>query len=388
MERSSRIWEEVLRAVSNGQQPSDAQWQGLTPDEQEMINTLRRQSLAPDAIQFLNQINEEQAWSRLSKTLHRQAPIRSMRIRTLRYAAVFIGALVLGAGAFFILRKSETAQPVVAGNYITPPANHKRAVLTLDDGRDIQLDKADSKIQQGRAEILNVDTALLRYTTSTNSSTRPSGFNTLATPRGGEYKVQLSDGTEVWLNAETKLRYPAHFAGLAKREVFLENGEAYFKVAAHTSQPFIVHAKDMSVQVLGTEFNINTYTKAFATTLVNGAVRLDAAAGSTQLKPDQQATFAGGNFKTTNVDVEPYVAWIHGQLVFVETPLEEVINNLGRQYDLDVEFTSPELKTKKFGGRLRRAQHIEDVLSVIGKVANARFSIRGKTIVVDPDQPK
>jgi ferric-dicitrate binding protein FerR (iron transport regulator) len=222
---------------------------------------------------------------------------------------------------------------------------------------------------------------LLRYTTAA-AATQPAGFNTLIVPRGGEYKIQLSDGTEVWLNAETQLRYPAHFGGVAQREVFLEAGEAYFKVAPNTRQPFVVKAGGMDIQVLGTEFNINTYTKAYATTLVNGSVKVSAGATETLLKSDQQAIYTGGGFTRKDVDVEPYVSWREGQLIFVEASLEEVMNSLGRQYDFKVEFMTPELKGRKFGGRLRKTQHIEDILAVIGKVGEVQFSIKGKTIYV------
>ncbi|HVW62226.1 MAG TPA: FecR domain-containing protein, partial [Puia sp.] len=282
----------------------------------------------------------------------------------------------------YIVRKSSVPQPVIAGTYITPPADHKRAMLVLNDGRRVELDKSpDSKIRQGDVEVMNVDTSLLKYSAASGAAGQ-AGFNTLIVPRGGEYKVVLADGTEVWLNAETQLRYPAHFGGLTNREVFLEAGEAYFKVAPNAQQPFVVRTGGMEIQVLGTEFNINTYEKEYATTLVNGSVRVSAGAAGTLLRPDQQAVYTGAGFTRMDVDVEPYVAWREGQMIFTETPLGEVMNSIAREYDFDVEFTTPQLKGKKFGGRLRKTQHIEDILAVIGKVGEVQFSIKGKTIIV------
>jgi len=382
MDKQPPLWEEVLRAVNSGQQPTEEQWHDLTHEEKELIETLRQQALTASAVAFADRIVEDEAWSTLSGNRRKSSPGRVLPMRLLRYAAVFAGVLMLGGGAVFLLRKNDTPQPVVAGKYITPPANHKRAMLVLDDGRRVELDKnPDSLIRQGQAQVVNVDTSLLKYT-ATKGTVQPAGFNTLIVPRGGEYKIQLSDGTEVWLNAETQLRYPAHFGGVTQREVFLEAGEAYFKVAPNAGQPFVVKAGGMDIQVLGTEFNINTYTKAYATTLVNGSVKVSAGAAGTLLKPDQQAVYASGGFTRKDVDVEPYVSWREGQLIFVETSLEEVMNSLSRQYDLKVEFTSPQLKERKFGGRLRRTQHIEDVLAVIGKVGEVQFSIKGKTIFV------
>ena len=381
MDKQPPLWEEVLRGLGKGQQPTDEQWRALSPDEQELIETLRQQGLTADATAFGDRIIENKAWSRLSANI--QPVSRIAPLRWLRYAAVFAGVAVLGTAAFFLLKSSGTPQPVVAGVYITPPANPKRAMLVLDDGRRMELDKhPDSRIQQGQAEVVNVDTSLLKYTAAAGA-VRAVGFNTLIVPRGGEYKVQLSDGTEVWLNAETQLRYPAHFGGMASREVFLEAGEAYFKVAQNAQQPFVVRTGEMDVQVLGTEFNINKYRKGLATTLVNGSVRVSAGEAGIQLQPDQQAVYSGGRFTKKDVDVEPYIAWRDGQMIFTEASLEEVMNSIGRQYDFSVEFTLPQLKESRFGGRLRKTQHIEDVLAVMEKVGNVQFSIRGKTIFVD-----
>jgi|GEM_PF-307914 len=393
MDKQPPLWEEVLKAVNSGQQPTSAQWQALTPDERELMATLTRETLTADAVAFLDHIAEDSAWQKLSGNIRQEAlrrtvpqqeaPRRTIPMRSLRYAAVFAGALVLAASALLLLRKSDPPRPVIAGTYITPPANHKRATLVLDDGRSIELDKKpDSRIRQGQAEVVNVDTALLRYTAE-NGAVKPAGFNTLIIPRGGEYKVELADGSEVWLNAETQLRYPAHFGGVANRVVYLESGEAYFKVRPDARQPFVVVAGGMDIHVLGTEFNVNTYTRSLATTLVNGSVRLNAGAAVTMLRPDQQAVYDKGEFTRKEVDVETYIAWKDGQMIFAEATLEDVMTIIGRQYDFKVEFASAQLKDRQFGGRLRRSQHIEDVLAVIGKVGGVQFSIRGKTIFVD-----
>jgi ferric-dicitrate binding protein FerR (iron transport regulator) len=384
MDRQPPLWEEVLNAIHNGQQPAEAQWQALTSDERELITTLQKEDLTAKAAVFLDRIAEDSAWQKLSGNIQKEdTPRRTISMRLLRYAAVFAGALVLGSGALFLLRKNDPSLPVIAGTYITPPANHKRATLVLDDGRSIELDKRpDSRIRQGQAEVVNVDTALLRYTAE-NGAIKPAGFNTLIIPRGGEYKIELADGSEVWLNAETQLRYPAHFGGVANRVVYLESGEAYFKVRPDARQPFVVVAGGMDIHVLGTEFNINTYSRAIATTLVNGSVRLNAGAAVTMLQPDQQAVYDKGDFSRKEVDVETYIAWKEGQMIFAEATLEDVMIVIGRQYDFKVEFASSQLKDRQFGGRLRRSQHIEDVLAVIGKVGGVQFSIRGKTIFVD-----
>ncbi|MBO9635328.1 MAG: FecR domain-containing protein, partial [Chitinophagaceae bacterium] len=304
-------------------------------------------------------------------------------MKWMKYAAVLAGLLMIGAATYLFFDKKEKVPSGIAGNnYVTKPLDPRRATLVLADGESIQLqENPDSKFQQGQTEITNIDTSLLKYTAH-EGLVKPAGFNTLIIPRGGQYKLELADGTEVWLNAATKLRYPAHFGGVTRREVFLESGEAYFKVKKNTALPFIVNAKGMEVQVLGTEFNVNTYTKDIATTLVNGSVRLNATGLQAMLDPGLQGSLSNGRFSTKTVDTEIYTAWKDGQIIFDEISLEEATNNLSRLYDFDFVFSSPELKTRKVGGRLKKEAHIEDVLALIEQPAYVKFNINGKTITV------
>ena len=380
----STLWENVLRALNNGQQPTEAQWQALTPDERELMELLQKERLTEHAVDVLNSMNEDRAWMKLRGSMPRSLSARIINIRWLKYAAVMAGLLMLGATAFLLSRKSSSPQRIVEGKYSTQPVNPKQAMLVLADGRRIELNKnPDSKIQQGQTEIINIDTALLKYS-AVAATAKPAEFNTLIVPRGGKYKIQLADGSEIWLNAESKLRYPVHFGGVSKREVFLQSGEAYFKVAHNAALPFVVNANGMAVQVLGTEFNVNTYTNNYATTLVQGSVQLSASTGGSILQPGEQSVFTEGKFTNRVVDVATYTAWKDGQIIFEETPLEEVMNCLGRQYDLTFRFTTPQLKALKFGGRLRRTDHIEDVLTIIEKAGYVTFSLQGKTILVSP----
>lgn len=307
----------------------------------------------------------------------------------MKYAAVFLGLMIIGAVAYLLLdNKNKPSSETATAKYKTEPLDPRRATLVLADGERIELqENPDSKFQQGQTEITNVDTSLLKYVAQ-DGLVKPAGFNTLIIPRGGQYKLELADGTEVWLNAATKLRYPAHFGGVTRREVFLESGEAYFRVKKNTALPFIVNAKGMEVQVLGTEFNVNTFTNDYATTLVNGSVRLNATGMQTMLEPGMQGTLSNGKFTTNKVDTETYTAWKDGQIIFDEVSLGEATSNLSRLYDVDFEFSSPELKKKIVAGRLRKEAHIEDVLAIIEQPAYVKFSIKGKTILVSQAMSK
>lgn len=384
MDMQPQLWENVLRTISSGQQPTNEQWLALSPDEQALIEMLQKEKLTDRSIEFLDKVDDDKAWVQLSEKIQQPLPARAVRMRFLKYAAVLAGILLVGATTFLLLKKENAPQQPVAGKYTTEPVNQKRATLVLADGSSIELDKnPGSRIEQGQAEVTNIDTSLLRYTAEAGA-VQPAGYNTLIIPRGGKYKVELADGSEIWLNAESKLRYPAHFGGVTKREIFLEAGEAYFKVKRNTELPFVVKAGGMDVQVLGTEFNVNTYSKNYATTLVHGSVKLNAREEATTLQPGQQALYAEGAFRKRSVDVYTYTAWKDGQIIFEETTLEEVMNSLGRQYDFTFQFTSPQLKDRKFGGRLRRTAQVEDVLAIMEKTGDLKFNIQGKTILVSP----
>jgi ferric-dicitrate binding protein FerR (iron transport regulator) len=179
-----------------------------------------------------------------------------------------------------------------------------------------------------------------------------------------------------------------HFGGMEKRTVFLESGEAYFKVKHNVEQPFIVSANGVDIRVTGTEFNVNTYAKNIATTLAHGSVQVSAGAKVTMLQPGQQAVYTGSEITRKEVDVDTYTAWKDGQIIFEETTLEDVMNSLGRQYDFTVEFTTPGLKERKFGGSFRKTGQVEDILTAIGKAGNIQFSIRNRTVFISPATTK
>lgn len=336
----------------------------------------REQKLEPEEAEQLIAAILQNEKAAETLTVRRMQPFK----KWMGYAAALLGLLIIGAVVYLLNGNhepsSETAQ------YITEPLDPRRATLVLADGESIALEEnPDSKFQQAQTEITNVDTSLLKYT-ARDGLVKPAGYNSLIIPRGGQYQLELADGTRVWLNAATKLRYPAHFGGVTRREVFLESGEAYFEVKKNTALPFIVNARGTEVQVLGTGFNVNTYTKDVATTLVNGSVRLNAAGMQAMLEPGTQGTLIDGKFITRTVDTEIYTAWKDGQIIFDEITLEEATNNLSRLYDFEFEFSSPELKHRKVGGRLRKEAHIEDVLSLLEQPALVKFRIKGKTILV------
>ena len=211
-------------------------------------------------------------------------------------------------------------------------------------------------------------------------------YNTLKVPTGGFYQLELSDGTRVWLNAESELRFPVQF-GTGDREVYLK-GEAYFDVRKDVARRFIVHLKESNVTVLGTSFNIKAYGDEdyIYTTLVEGKVRFTSEKEHEEvtLRPGMQSVLnlKSGKTELKEVEVEQFTAWRQGRFVFPSTTLGDLMCQLKRWYDIDVVYLSPEAKGYEFRGAINRDMDLKNVLAIVEKTSNVVFDINGRTIKV------
>ena len=211
-------------------------------------------------------------------------------------------------------------------------------------------------------------------------------YNTLKVPTGGFYQLELSDGTRVWLNAESELRFPVQF-GTGEREVYLK-GEAYFDVRKDVARRFIVHLKESNVTVLGTSFNIKAYGDEdyIYTTVVEGKVRFTSEKEHEEvtLRPGMQSVLnlKSGKTELKEVEVEQFTAWRQGRFVFPSTTLGDLMCQLKRWYDIDVVYLSPEAKGYEFRGAINRDMDLKNVLAIVEKTSNVVFDINGRTIKV------
>lgn len=211
-------------------------------------------------------------------------------------------------------------------------------------------------------------------------------YNMIRVPVGGFYQLTLADGTHVWLNSMTDLRYPVNFTGTS-REVYLK-GEAYFEVNRDTSKPFIVRLGGSSVTVLGTSFNVKAYADEnnIYTSLVKGAVRFTSDKGGKQveLKPGMQCAWnsVSGETEVREMDLEQFVSWKDGRFVFELITLDEMMRQLKRWYDIDVIYLDEKVKTYKFWGTIDRNMDLDKVLAIVAKVSNVTFEVQGKTVSV------
>ncbi|MDR1415257.1 MAG: FecR domain-containing protein [Odoribacteraceae bacterium] len=304
------------------------------------------------------------------------------RFRHARWAAA-AAVVVLGVSAalFFSRRVTPVEEEgIVPGDY--------RAELVLEDGEVVHLARESREIRgDGSVSVRDDSVGGLMYRDEGRPSASPAPrYNTLKVPAGGFYPVELSDGTRVWLNASSELRYPVVF-GDRERVVSL-SGEGYFDVTGDAGRPFTVLLEGSRVTVLGTAFNVRAYEgegKIHAT-LARGSVSFASELTGRQvlLSPGMQATLevATGELSTREVDTEVYTAWKDGLFYFKEMTLEEITGTLARWYRLDILYLDQRLKHERYNGKMPMYSGIEDVLRKIEMSGSVRFSIQGRTLVV------
>ncbi len=297
--------------------------------------------------------------------------------------------LLLFAGALFFkihIEKQNLAADVAPGG--------NKAVLTLADGSKIILDQAGKGNLAQQAGVQIVKTAngrlvyTIRKTAHSNRATMGNLTNTISTPRGGQYQVNLPDGTRVWLNAASSLKFPLNFAGLKERKVELK-GEAYFEVEKDASKPFIVQSDQQTVQVLGTHFNINSYEdeSETKTTLLEGAVKVTAMRAKKPaqafLKPGQQARINSASTHVNVIRVDPMVeiAWKNGQFFFENESIENIMKQISRWYDVEVIYED-DLAGKTVWGSVTRYTNVSKVLSILELTGGIHFKVEGRRIIV------
>lgn len=323
--------------------------------------------------------DSREGWSRFDKMIR----FRRKRIYMRLAAVAGIVLVILGYWGWALTGQMEK---VVGVQEI------KRAqgisVLILADGEELALEKQNLRgpILQGNTRIMADSGRLtLQYIGDSQKGKNQSLiYNILQIPQGGEYSLTLADGSRIWLNSETTLRYPVNFAGKF-REVELE-GEAYFEVASDSLRPFCVKMGEQSVEVLGTHFNVSHYKSdtLWKVTLVEGKVKIHSGEKSSILQPGThyKENTVSGHSEITKVNTRLYTSWKDGKIFFQDERLEDIIRKLARWYDFEVFYTNPAVKDLHFGGTINKYNSFEVVLRYLERTAGVRFNIRGKTVVV------
>jgi transmembrane sensor len=309
-----------------------------------------------------------------------QRPVVFRMRHITRWAVAASVILMLGTGSYFLFfNKAARQLPVVnnnlpaATNDIAPGRNG--AVLTLADGKKIVLDDAaDGRIS---ADAVKKEDQVSYVDAESTAVT----YNTLNTPRGRQFSLELADGSRVWLNAASSITYPTAFPG-GERRVEI-TGEAYFEVAKDPGRPFHVTVNGMDVQVLGTHFNINSYSDEAVTktTLIEGSVKITGNNSSVLLRPGQQGLSTGSSLKViTEIDIDEVMAWKNGYFSFKGADIATIMRQVARWYDVDVVFEG-KIPSRHYRGRASRNLNASQMLKVLEE-SGIRFRIRDRQIIV------
>jgi transmembrane sensor len=264
----------------------------------------------------------------------------------------------------------------------------KKAILTLADGRKIALSdiKDGSVIRQNGIKIAKTADGHLVYTDeNTVAGSTSSEYNTISTPKGGEWELRLADGSTVWLNSASSLTYPSNLATASQRKVTLQ-GEAYFEVAKNRAHPFIVVSRQQNLEVLGTHFNVNAYPdeEVTRTTLLEGSVKIAGLlhAGTAILKPGEQAVMNTSALSVSQVNADESIAWKNGYFMFNNERQESIMRKIARWYNVEVEYADPAAKEVMYYGTVSRFEKISKVLRKFEQTGEVRFEIKADKVTV------
>ncbi len=374
-------------------------WIAESKENDSLFKKITAESFIQEELIRFSAADKSTAWARIKRetqnaeteinnteTAIRRSPLRLV----LRYAAV-ISLLVLSITVFKIQeQRSSKNEKTALGLHDVAPGGNK-ATLTLADGTSILLDDAKNGelAHQHNTVISKSKEGQLHYlpsSTSDGTDLTENLFNTIITPRGGQFQLILSDGTKVWLNSISSLKYPAEFKG-HERNVEL-TGEAYFEVAKNNKMPFIVNVGKTKVEVLGTHFNIMAYSdeKSSAITLLEGAVMISnkSVAKGIMLIPGQQAQIGKDQLiNVSKADVEQSVAWKDGYFQFSRNNIEDVMKQLGRWYDIEVVFEG-NVPRYELVGKIRRSVNLSQVLKILNH-SNIKFRRDGRKIIISDE---
>ena len=308
---------------------------------------------------------------------------KSVRLRLTAWVSGVAAILVVGLCISYFIHREDSVIPerIIVKDV---KSGEKKALLTLADGRQVEL-KADHQVNMDLGTVTAIEDSLvgLVYQVKDSSKT-PLEYHQLSVPRAGEYIMTLSDGTKVWLNSETEMKYPVVF-DRGKREVFI-TGEAFFEVVKDSARPFIVHTPHTHTTVLGTSFNVMAYAGEERTeiTLVTGCVNVETGKSACRITPGYQVLVDNTslNIENRQVNTAFFTSWKEGVFDFDRMTLDQLCVQLSRWYDVDFFFANQSAAEKRFTGAIKKNNTLRFMLDFVEKTSNVRFEVNGKTVSV------
>lgn len=379
----------IIRKLNGQIDPKDEEilesWKLKSDSNLKLYNELSGELSREQQLTHMGRFDTKAALERVIERIDTPViPLRRRKTLLIRIAAAATILVVLSIGLYINRQHSVRQHTFITKNDVPPGGN--KAVLTLNDGRNINVDDVTNGTiaQQSGVSIRKISKGQLIYTIASGGALPANiDYNTVSTPNGGQYQVILPDGTKVWLNSASSLRYPTRFEG-SQRLVTL-TGEGYFEVAHNNIMPFIVNCANQSVRVLGTHFNIHSYpNEAVVTTLLEGSVKVKSTANNIHreftLKPGQQLTHLEGQFNVSPADIARNVAWKNGQFIFHNTDLTTIMREVQRWYDVKVDLVG--LPDERYNAVIRRDVQLSKLLQTLELTSNLKFKISERRIML------
>lgn len=384
-------WDKLIDLLEKPVDEQQVLASALSTEEQALfarLQQVKNDQLLTGALQ----LDAAKAWVHIMEKEDRAAPVRRIAINWKKWVAAASLLFIAGTAWWLYTRFSINGATNNLQTVEKAMANHEPASkvqLVTAGGQTIVLDTA-TQLREKDGTLIRLQQGTVAYENSEHAKGDASLINTLIVPRGYLYNLVLSDGSKVWLNADSKISYPVSF-DKAERKVTIE-GEAYFEVVHNDKWPFVVHAGNTATKVLGTSFNIKTYGKKVYTTLVTGSVLFTPPgnAKAVKLTPDHQTVFnvGNGNTETKKVFAGDFIAWKDDDLVMTKMTLAELAEMLERRYDVQISFAEEKLKNIEYNGALHLTNNIAEMLKNFEQTSNIQFAVKDKTIVILPANGK
>ena len=390
----------IARHLQDRLQPEEKEilqhWLEEDPENRILLERLQNKQELRQELFSMSSLNKDAAWKKISSKISRKRRPPFFTLWAVwKYAAAVLLVLSAGFLGYKHLNLKENESPETAEraerfkNDILPGGDKARLILA--DGSVVDLEEVENGTvsRQGGVKIIKKDGLLTYKIENSHNPTDKAAYNTISTPYGGQYRIVLPDGTAVWLNASSSLHYPLAFNG--RERVVKLSGEAYFEVARNEKMPFKVlvpsndPASPMEVKVLGTHFNIMTYgdEKTINTTLVEGSVQISSGGSSSMLVPGQQAELGrlDDKLRVKYANIDKAIAWKNGIFLFDSENIQDIMRQLSRWYDIEVDYrgTPP---SSHFTGMVSRNNNVSKILTMLELTGGVQFTIEGKKITV------
>ena len=376
VEELSEKW--LNGTITKAEQEEYDLWYGSIHDHE--VNDLSESDLAEVQSKIYQTIQEREGLG------NRSVKVKRIRlVKRVALVAASIGLISIAASQFYSILSSQHKRENQALLYSAIAPGRDRATLSLDNGSVFDLDSLGKGeiFQQSGIRIEKNDKGELIYSVLSSSDEQMEILmNTISTPKGGQYRISLPDGSQVWLNAASKLTFPTAFTGESRLIELV--GEAYFEVAQNKKLPFRVITPKEEVEVLGTHFNVNSYSEEESSTvaLLEGKVKVSLSSSESRvLKPGEQTVVKAGSMEVYPVDLSEAVAWKNGEFMFHNESMKSVMQKIARWYDVEV-VVAPELENVSIWGSVSKYENIKEVLKIIEMTGSVHFSIEGRRIYV------